>query len=211
MGDTVRSAVRVSAALALVAAAAVASAAQDNMQRAIEEAKSAEMRRRAGDDAQRLASWELRLLEQRKSAPRERNYDLTYAQIREDYRQLQLVNNALARATSAGAHDAKEIERAVAEIRRRAARLRENMALPEPDEAVRREVAPAKAERVDHLLIILDNLVMAFVNSPVFEQGKVVNVRQSMKARADLEEIIAVSDRIRKGSERLKAAAQKSP
>ena len=51
---------------------------------------------------------------------------------------------------------------------------------------------------------------MAFVNSPIFEQGKVVDVQVSMKARADLDEIIEVSDRIRKGGEKLKVAAGKS-
>ena len=208
MRSTVRFAFRASAAFAFACFAHAAALAQGTVQVAIEEAKSAEMRRRAGEDAQRLASWELRLLEQRKAAPRQRDYDLTYAQIREDYRQLQLVNNDLARATSSGASDPKKVDKAVAEIRRRAARLKENMALPEPEKPAKPPRPQSGSERLDHLLITLDNLVMSFVNSPVFEQGKVVNVQMSMRARSDLEAIIEVSDRIRKVGERPKSPAQ---
>jgi hypothetical protein len=200
----------VSAAAALAAAASSPSVAQ-TAQAAMENAKAAEANRRAGEDARRLASWELRLLEQRKAAPRERDYNLTYAQIREDYRQLQLVNNELARATSAGAADPKGVEKAVSEIRKRAARLRENLTLPEPDPKQTQPRPATAPERTDHLLIILDNLVMAFVTNPIFEQGKVADVKMSKKARADLEGIIEVSDRIKKGADKSKAAAQKSP
>jgi hypothetical protein len=205
-----RFAVRVCAVLALVSAACSLSLAQSRAETEMERARAAEMNRRAGEDARRLASWELKLLEQRKAAPRERDYNLTYAQIREDYRQLQLVNNELARATSAGAFDPKGVEKAVSEIRKRAARLKENLTLPEPDPKQLRPDPAGRTERMEHLLIILDNLVMAFVNNPIFEQGKVADVKMSMKARADLEGIIEVSDRITKGG-KSKTAAQKSP
>jgi len=198
------------AALAFASATSSLALAQGGVESAIQSGKSAEMSRRAGDDARRLASWELRLLEQRKAAPRERDYNLTYAQIREDYRQIQLVNNELARATSAGASDPKGVEKSVSEIRKRAARLRENLTLPEPDPKPARPEPAAASERMEHLLIILDNVVMAFVNNPIFEQGKVADVKMSMKARADLEKIIEVSDRITKGGGKSKAAANKS-
>ena len=212
MRGAVKSVAGVSAVLLFAAAASSPAPAQDGAAAAMERAKAAEASRRAGDDARRLASWELKLLEQRKAAPRQRDYDLTYAQISEDYRQIQLVNNGLARAQTSGKLDAKGVDKSVAEIRRRAARLRENMALPEPEKkATTKPARPAGAtERVDHLLITLDNLVMAFVTNPLFEQGKVVDVKMSMKARADLEEIIEVSDRIAKAGEKSKVAAQKT-
>ena len=212
MRGVVKFLARVLAVLLFAAAAPTASPAQDGAAAAMERAKAAEASRRAGDDARRLASWELKLLEQRKAAPRQRDYDLTYAQIREDYRQIQLVNNELARAQTSGRLDAKGVDKSVAEIRRRAARLRENMALPEPEKAATKPARPAvSAERVDHLLITLDNLVMAFVTNPIFEQGKVVDVKMSMKARADLEAIIEVSDRIVRAGDKSKVAAQKTP
>lgn len=211
MRGSIKFVVRAFAALAFAAAGTSASRAQDGAAAAMERAKAAEASRRAGDDARRLASWELKLLEQRRAAPRQRDYDLTYAQIREDYRQIQLVNNELARAQTSGKLDVKGVDKSVAEIRRRAARLKENMSLPEPEKVARPARPAVPNERVDHLLITLDNLVMAFVGNPIFEQGKVVDVKMSMKARADLEEIIEVSDRIAKAGDKSKVAAQKSP
>lgn len=210
MRCSVKFVARVFAAAALAAAASSVSSAQDGAAAAMERAKAAEASRRAGDDARRLASWELKLLEQRRAAPRQRDYDLTYSQIREDYRQLQLVNNELARAQTSGKLDAKGVDKSVAEIRRRAARLKENMSLPEPEQAARPARTAAATERVDHLLITLDNLVMAFVTNPIFEQGKVVDVKLSQKARADLEAIIEVSDRIARAGDKSKATARKT-
>ena len=209
MRGAVKFVVRVSAVFLFAAASSLVQA-QDGAAAAMERAKAAEASRRAGDDARRLASWELKLLEQRRAAPRQRDYDLTYAQIREDYRQIQIVNNDLARAQTAGKLDAKGVDKSVAEIRRRAARLKENMSLPEPEKTAKPARPAAAPERVDHLLITLDNLVMSFVTNPVFEQGKVVDVKMSQKARADLEEIIEVSDRIARAGDKSKVAAQKT-
>ena len=49
-----------------------------------------------------------------------------------------MVNNDLARAASSGVLDPKDAARGVSEIRKRAARLKENMALPEPDRGAKR-------------------------------------------------------------------------
>ena len=59
----------------------------------IQSATRVERERRAAEDARRLASWELRLLEQRKAFEARRDPTLAYAQIRDDYRQIQIANN----------------------------------------------------------------------------------------------------------------------
>ena len=180
--------------------------------RSIESVKREDLERRSREDAQRMASWELRLLERSKTPERKRDLTLAYAQIREDYRQLQIVNNALAQSLSSGALELAEAAKSVSEIRKRAARLKENLSLPEPEKPAgrARPEMPEAAEQFKPLLLALDRLVLEFVNNPIFEHPQTVDVRMSAKARADLEGIIALSDQIKKSGEKLKKATRKT-
>ena len=195
---------------AFYATASSPTLAQDARQREIERARRMEMEQRARDDARRMASMELRLLEPRKNPQRKQELNLAYAQIREDYRQLQIVNNDLARSLSSGSLDFKDAAKSASEIRKRAERLKENLALPGPEKPSVRSRSEERegAEQVKSWLVALDRLVLEFVNNPVFAQPRSVDVRMSAKAGADLEQIIEVSDRIKKSSERLKKAAR---
>ena len=73
-----------------------------------------------------------------------------------------------------------------------------------PKWEVGREDEPLKSA-----LSALDKLVLDFVNNPIFEQAKAVNVQMAARARRALEDIIELSNRIRKSSELLKKAPQK--
>ncbi len=173
----------------------------------LEKAKQAEMERRAGEAERQLSAWELRMAEVRRPPERHRDANLAYAQIREDYKQIQVVNNDLALVVSkGGALDLKYVEKAVAEIKKRAGRLKENLMLPDDQILSEREktVARTEAEQLKHSLVALDNLVMAFVNNPIFDQPKTVDVQMAVKARRALEGIIEVSDQIKKSGEKLK-------
>jgi hypothetical protein len=180
----------------------------------IEDAKSAEMINRAGENERRMAAWELRMAEVRRPAERRRDASLAYAQIRDDYKQIQIVNNDLARvAATVGALDFKYVTKSVSDIKSRAARLKENLMLPEdkkPAERPRAEIG-GEVGRLKNALVILDNLVMEFVNNPIFEQSKTVNIEQAVKARRGLEEIVELSEQIKKSIEKLKSTAQKTP
>jgi hypothetical protein len=177
------------------------------------EAMNSEMDRRAGENERRLSSWELRMAEVRRPPSQRRDSSLAYTQIREDYKQLQIVNNDLARSVDAGgALDLKYIEKSISEIKKRAARLKENLMLPEAQKAPERtrpEIA-ADAKRMKASLVVLDNLVMGFINNSIFDQTKTVDLQQATKARRDLDEIIVMSDQIKKCSEKLKNVAQKT-
>lgn len=182
----------------------------------IEEAKAAERLSRDGLNERRVASWELRMAEVRRPPEQRRDSSLAYTQIREDYKQLQIVNNDLARAVdSSPTLDLKYIEKSVAEIKKRAVRLKENLMLPdaqkpaEPQPRPRPEIGE-DIKRMKSSLVVLDNLVMEFVNNSIFNQTKAVNLQAGIKARRDLEEIIELSEQIKKSSERLKNVAQKS-
>ena len=182
----------------------------------IQNAKRAELERRAGENERRLSTWELRMAEVRRPPERRRDPNLAYTQIREDYKQIQVIDNDLARLVSAGgALDFSYLEKSVSEIKRRAMRLKENLMLPEAKDLVERlgpEVGTnADAEQLKSALSALDKLVLEFVNSPIFEQAKALDVKMAAEARRALEEIIEVSGRIKKSSEKLKKLTQKAP
>jgi hypothetical protein len=181
----------------------------------IEEAKAAEMLNRAGMNERRIASWELRMAEVRRPPKERRDASLAYTQIREDYKQIQIVNNDLARAVDASSTlDIKYIEKSVSEIKKRALRLKENLMLPEAQKAPEpqrpRPEIGEDIKRMKSSLVVLDNLVMGFINNSIFDQTKAVNLQAGIKARRDLEEIIELSEHIKKSSEKLKNIAQKT-
>lgn len=177
----------------------------------LEKAKRAEMERRAGENERRLSAWELRMAEVRRPPERRRDANLAYTQIREDYKQIQIVNNDLARLVAAGSSlEAKYVEKSVSEIKKRAGRLKENLMLPGDSNLQERSKVEVGTEagQLKSALSALDKLVMEFVNNPIFEQAKTVDVQMAAKARRALEDIIEVSDRIRKSSEKLKKLSQ---
>lgn len=190
---------RTAAALALVLASAVAVAAQSPAQR--------ERERREREDREREAEFDLLMTDElRRPAPERRQPRPDLTKIREDYVQLQVTNNDLAaRAASSGdSLDLKAVSSAAAEIRKRAERLKENLALPEPE---REEARPSEPEGLKPTLAALDELILRFVRSPVFTSPKRVDLRHSAEAARDLERIIGLSGRVRKMCEKSRAAA----
>ena len=131
---------------------------------------------------------------------------LAMAQIREDFVRIQVLNNDLARAVSlGGALDLKLVSKSAAEIRKLAARLRDNLALPES--AVDAESAGAKpAAPPEHLspaLSALDALVLKFADDLSSKGVYLLDAQSSAKARRDLESIIELSGWVKKSSEKL--------
>lgn len=139
---------------------------------------------------------------------------LALAQISEDFTRIQVVNNGLAQSLEAGGElDLKVVAQAASEIKRRAGRLRDNLALPQPGPDERRPGARAGLEpgQLKGALNSLDRLVLSFVNNPGFQGvGVVIDAQWSIKARRDLEEIIELSGRVKACSEQLRKAARKS-
>ena len=132
-------------------------------------------------------------------------------QLKHDFENLQTVHNQMMEMTfSNNVLDYKLISEASAEIRKRAARLKSNLPLPEAekdvvgqplkgwDEINRGQMKPA--------LLVLDDLVMRFVMNPIFQQPEVLDLQQSSQAKRDLEDIIKLSGKIKKGAEKLAKA-----
>jgi hypothetical protein len=129
-----------------------------------------------------------------------------YGEVAEEFKQLQLVNYSLAGvADPQAALDYARVRRESAEVRKRAARLKGYLSLPEVEESQKQEnVAEIQTpEALRSSVRRLDALVNSFVWNPVFQKPGVVDLEQSSKASRDLEDIIALSERIRRSAEEL--------
>lgn len=133
------------------------------------------------------------------------------AQINEDFERIQIINHALSQSSAAGEElDFKLVAQAASEIRKRAGRLKENLSLPVIGEERPKSSDAIGQGQLKESLAALDRLVNSFVSNPGFRSVKVVDPQWSARARGDLEEIIELSGRLKKGCEQLQKAAQKS-
>jgi hypothetical protein len=134
---------------------------------------------------------------------------LDYMQIKEDFERIQTVNNQMMVMTFANnVVNYKNIAEASSEIRKRAARLKVTLPLPESENPEQSE-QPLKGwneldqGEVKPALKALDDLIMGFVNNPVFQKPEIVDVPESSKAKRALEDIIKLSAKIKKSAEKL--------
>jgi hypothetical protein len=198
----------VAAALLLVACALVAQGRQGRS--AAERAARERMAREAAESEEREMM--LALAERyHRSGGQRREPRLAFAQIREDFLRLQVVNNDLARAVSGGGQlDLKLVAKSASEIRKRAERLKENLALPEAegDEKTPASHAPTDLEQLRVALSRLDGIIRRFANDLHTKGVRRLDTQSSARLRRDLEAIAGLSARVKKGSEQLGEATR---
>jgi len=124
-----------------------------------------------------------------------------FAQIREDFRRLQIINNEMMRTVFVNSNvDRKLIAVTTAEINKRAMRLSANLVLPRIDDQAKNQ-KPDDARNDGNLqagLLALDHCIMSFVANPLFKQPNVVDSESALRARSDLNLIIRLSERLKK-------------
>lgn len=162
--------------------------------------------------ADAMREMEIKRLESKKDVKADRApaARISFQQIVEDFRQLQVVNNGMMKAIfsngAARAPDLDHISKAMAEITRRASRLRTNLQFPglkgEVSRQSEREIADVKQLKAS--LLALDKMIMGFVNNPALRESGVLDAQQSAKAKGDLSVIIRLSQRIKERAEKLK-------
>jgi hypothetical protein len=146
--------------------------------------------------------------------PEEKSERLAYAQLKDDFEQLQNVNNRMMVMVFANnVIDYKSISEAITEIRKRATRLKSNLPLPiaekdAPEDQSLKDWNEINQAQVKPVLKALDALIQRFVTNPVFQQPQVVDVQRSSKAKRDLEAIIKLSEKIRKSADKLAKASR---
>jgi len=134
-----------------------------------------------------------------------------FAQIREDFTHLQLVNNEMMQTVFVKKNvDRKLIAATTAEINKRAARLSENLVLPRLDDKAKNQKRDdacndSRLMEVDGGaglqagLLKLDRCIMSFISNPLFKQPNVVDAQLALKARRDLDQIIRLSKQLKTG------------
>ena len=128
------------------------------------------------------------------------------AQTAEDFDRILTRHNEIARALSSGKPlDYNFVSDATAEIRKRASRLQDTLALHE--DPTQGQVA-AKPEQFKDLqmkdgLIKLCKQIRSFVKNPIIENPNTIDAEQLKIARRDLESVIQLSEQIKKDASRL--------
>ena len=123
-----------------------------------------------------------------------------FAQIREDFTRLQLVNNEMMQTVFVKKNvDRKLIAATTAEINKRAGRLSENLVLPRIDDkaSVQKPDDTRNALSLEARLLALDHCIMSFIANPLFKQPNVVDSQNALKARSDLNLIVRLSEELK--------------
>lgn len=133
---------------------------------------------------------------------------LDLPRIKRDFEGLQLANNSILSAlASKRPLDNRQIGVDVSNIRRRASSLKSQLALPETDSETDVRPNGPLDQPLGKALLNLDAYIVSFVSNPVFKSsGVVVDVNHSIQVRRDLENIIVLSERIRKHVNQLNQA-----
>jgi hypothetical protein len=133
---------------------------------------------------------------------RPREPRLAEAQIKEDFRRLQIINNELQASVARDGIPSQTLIKPLSEIRKRARRLKANLVLT----TVKGEESssPGGGESLGALLLRLDESVKGFVTNPMFGSSKVLDVELTKRAGADLARVIELSgviaERLRQGA-----------
>lgn len=127
-------------------------------------------------------------------------------QLNQDFKRVQIIRNDLARAvTSGSALDYRRVSDAAAEVRKRSVRMQTYLALRrEGDDAKQQEDEATYDEaQLKEALAHLCHRIDSFVANPRFKSPGVFDVDATTRAARDLREMIALSQRIKGGAERL--------
>ena len=144
---------------------------------------------------------------------RHRDPKLALEQLQEDFTRLQIVNKELVLTTSERKEevDFKFVSRSAEEINKRAKRLLENLALPEPVPETAKVLNPFSDQpQLKNSITEMGWRIYYFAKNPIFKEANVIDTSEAAKARSDLEQIVELSDLIKSGSERLGKKTGKS-
>ena len=133
-------------------------------------------------------------------------------QIKDDFERIQLVDREMMKSVFvANLIDYQLILKTTAEIRKRAARLKTNLAYPAPLNRDNSRTSRAGHEDKDIKVSLtnLDQAIMSFVMNPIFQlRQQVVESRLAIKATSDLMDIVELSDTLKKHAQRLEREAK---
>ena len=135
-----------------------------------------------------------------------------FPQINEDFQRIQELHNEIVRMLQPDKGlNYVRLADLTGDMKKRSIRLRDNLALPEPDKT---EAQPTQSETIDdtHMkksIAELHDLVVSFVASPIFKNLGVVDAKVIDSARDNLDDIITTSDQLKREAKLLSKSAKK--
>lgn len=163
---------------------------------------SASIERRESEQA-------LRTLSSRTREKRARSFSnpQVLKQMNEDFVRIQAIRQGMVRQITAGQpFELRPLEDETDEIRKRAIRLRNSLALT--DESAEKPAPPSiknfTHESIPDAVFDLCIEISRFTENPIFKRNGVYTVRDAKEASLALERLILLSEQISKGAERLR-------
>ncbi|MGH9942670.1 MAG: hypothetical protein ACRD9R_09990 [Pyrinomonadaceae bacterium] len=175
---------------------------------------------------------QLRTLEHGRPANTEEQARVKLAQINEDFLRLQAINNEMRKTAAAATLDYQSLAKSTDELKKRSLRLKKNLVFakaeagrkpPQGTDAAGHSKVAAALAMLDNLnkgaadggqlkasLITLIATIRSFTTNPLFQQANVLDVDLSLKASGDLDDIIELSDRLRKLTKKMGDTAKSS-
>jgi len=143
-------------------------------------------------------------------AARERRRNL-FPQINDDFQRIQVIHNEMVRMLQPDKGlNYDRLADLTDDMKKRGTRLRENLALPEPE-----KIGPERthSETVDEahlktMIADLHDVVVSFVANPIFKNLGVVDTKEVDSATKDLHDIIDLSDEIKREAKTLCKSAK---
>ena len=129
-----------------------------------------------------------------------------FPQINEDFQRIQVIHNEMVRMLQPDKGlNYDRLMDLTSDMKKRSARLRENLALPQPEKS---DAQATHAETIDEAHIKktiadLHDVVVSFVANPIFKNLGVVDAKEVDAATKDLDNIIDLSDEIKKDTKTL--------
>ena len=134
-----------------------------------------------------------------------------FPQINEDFQRIQVAHNEIVRMLKPESElNYDRLADLTADIKKRTVRLRDNLALPEPEKT---ETQPIHHDVIDqsHIkksIVDLHDLIVSFVGNEIFKNLGVVDAKVIDAASQNLDSIITVSDEIKREAKILGKSAK---
>lgn len=140
---------------------------------------------------------------------------VTLGQVKEDYVALQTANNTiLTMLSQKNGLDYRVIEEAASEIKKRASRLKSYMftlQMVKENENRRKNLAEISTEEIKASLLSLDTAIVRLIDNPIFKNfNRIVDAEGAIRARDDLDDIIDLSEGIKRSARRALKLARAS-
>jgi hypothetical protein len=135
---------------------------------------------------------------------------LILAQIKKDFLQIQVVNDELGQQLTAdGALDYKHISDAAGKIKTLAGRLDSNLVLGKSEGKEPRPEYEFSEAGLRSSLLSLHDLVVRFVENPIFKESGVFDIQETKKAKEDVDSIIALGNQTKRIAKKLRKETSK--